>query len=252
MPRVPTRSLQPSPFEGEPAQPCLPTVLAAREAERLRVARDLHDELGQHLLALRLELWRLAQADEAHEAQALRQRVRGLMPLVDGTMAAVRRIAADLRPPDLCESGLVSALQSLAQQVRARLSVNVEVHAQLGDLRENTVDEGVELAGYRIVQEALSNAVRHARASSVGIEVAREGQFLVVSVRDDGPGLRLISGSARRHLGLQGMRERAQACGGRLHVRNGLHGGCVVEARLPISFELGAGDGQGRPQEGLN
>lgn len=249
MPHVPARPLQ-SPCD--PAPQCLPNVLAAREAERLRVARDLHDELGQHLLALRLELWRLAQTEEADGTPAPRQRVRGLLPLVDETMAAVRRIAADLRPPDLHESGLVPALQSLAQQVRARLLVNVEVRAHLSGMRENPRDAAVELAGYRIVQEALSNAVRHAGASTVGIEVAMEGPFLVVSVRDDGRGLSKAARSARPHLGLQGMRERAEACGGRLDVQDAPHGGCVVEARLPISCELGRGDGQVHPKGGVN
>lgn len=223
--------------------PALPPVVAAQEAERLRVARDLHDELGQHLLALKLELSRLSQAEDLGGAQVVRQRVRSVLPLVDGAMAAVRRIAVDLRPPDLSGSGLLPALQALARQVRSRLSVNVEVHARLDGLDHNVISVGLALAIYRIAQEALSNAARHAKASTVSIEVIAEGASLVLRVRDDGLGLSREDGWSRPRLGLQGMRERAEACGGWLQIQDAAQGGCVVEARLPISRTAGNGGG---------
>jgi signal transduction histidine kinase len=221
------------------ALPALPPVMAAQEAERLRVARELHDELGQYLLALKLELSRLAQADDIDGAQVLRQGVRGVLPLVDGTMAAVRRIAVDLRPPDLSESGLVPALQALARQARARLAVTVDVHVRLNGLEHPGLDPGVELASYRIAQEALSNAVRHAKASRVEVEVLIEGASFVMRVRDDGPGLSRNDGWGRPRLGLQGMRERAEACGGQLRIQDALQGGCVIEARMPVAGATG-------------
>jgi signal transduction histidine kinase len=219
--------------------PVLPPVMAAQEAERVRVARELHDELGQYLLALKLELSRLAQAGDADGAPVLQQGVRGLLPLVDGTMAAVRRIALDLRPPELSESGLVPALQALAQQVRARLSVTVEVRAYLQALGDTRMDPVVELASYRIAQEALSNAVRHAKASTVVVEVIFDGASFLLRVRDDGTGLSRYDATSRPRLGLQGMRERAEACGGQLQVQDALQGGCVIEARMPIAGAAG-------------
>ena len=212
----------------------LPSVVAAQEAERLRVARELHDELGQQLLALKLELSRLAQAEDVDSGQALQRRVRGLLPLVDDSMAAVRRIAAGLRPPELDETRLESALQALAAQARARLSVNVEVDARLDGLGENHVEPEHRLAIYRIAQEALSNAVRHACASSVRVVLQAEGECLVLRVCDDGLGLAGGGRAAGRGLGLLGMRERAEACGGRLDVGEAPGGGWVVVARLPL------------------
>ncbi len=241
MPHASIRPLSPTSSARGEHLPALPPVVAAQEAERLRVARELHDELGQYLLALKLELSRLAQTEDLDDAQAVRQRVRGLLPLVDGTMAAVRRIALDLRPPDLSGSGLVPALQALARQVRARLSINVEVHARLEGLDHNALVPGAELATYRIAQEALSNAVRHAKASMVDVEVFTEGAFLVLRVRDDGAGLASRDAWTRPRLGLQGMRERAEACGGQLQIQDAAQGGCVIEARIPIASTVGNG-----------
>lgn len=217
------------------ARAILPSVLAAREAERLRMARELHDELGQHLLALKLELSRITRAGDGDGPPALRQRVHGLLPLVDDTMAAVRRIAAGLRPPELEGAGLAQALQSLVRQARAHLSVNVE----LDDRRDGSSEDNhllmVDLAAYRIAQEALSNAVRHSGASRVRVELGVEAPFLVLRIVDDGRGLRDQDGEGRHGLGLRGMRERAEACGGRLEVGDAPGGGCIVVARLPLS-----------------
>lgn len=221
----------------------LPPVVAAQEAERLRVARELHDDLGQHLLALKLELSRITLGGDTDSASTLRQRVHGLLTLVDGSMAAVRRIAADLRPPELGGSGLVPALQSLTRQARARLSVNVELDDRCSGRYVDNADFAVKLAAYRIVQEALSNAVRHAGASRVRVEVGVEASSLVLRVLDDGQGLGGQLGLPRQGLGLRGMRERAEACGGRLEIGDAPGGGCIVVARLPL---VGAAGPSGR------
>ena len=238
--------MQPAPLTPQDAsaaradvQAIVSPVVAAREAERLRVARELHDELGQQLLALKLELSRITRADDGDSPPALRQRVHGLLPLVDDTMAAVRRIAAGLRPPELEGACLTQALQSLARQARAHLSVNVEVDDRCDGLNGDNREFAVDLAAYRIVQEALSNAVRHAGASRVRVELAIEAPFLVLRVVDDGGGLRAQERVARQGLGLRGMRERAEACGGRLEVGDAPGGGCAVVARLPLSGAAG-------------
>ena len=218
-----------------PAHQVLPPLMAAREAERQRVALELHDEVGQHLLLLKLELVRLVRAEGAGALPATPARLDALLPLVDAAMSAVRQVAAGLRPPPLHGQGLVPALRQLAQQWCARATLGVEVGAYLPVAVHNQLDPYLSWTAYRIVQEALSNVARHAGASAVKIEVAAEAGCLVLRVRDNGQGLRHDPGAGRIGLGVQGMRERAEACGGQLRVCQATDsGGCVVEARLPL------------------
>lgn len=213
----------------------MPPLVAAREAERQRMALELHDEIGQHLLLLKLELARLARAAGPDGLPATPHRLDALLPMVDAAMSAVRQVAAGLRPPPLQGQGLVPALRQLAQQWCARATLRVKVGACLPVGVHNQLDSYVSWTAYRIVQEALSNAARHAGASAVEVEVAAEAGCLVLRVRDDGLGLRREPKAGRIGLGLQGMRERAEACGGQLRVyRAAEAGGCVVEARLPL------------------
>lgn len=219
---------------GDAASPDgLPALVAAREAERQRLARELHDEVGQHLLLLRLELARLARSEGADDRLAPPARLDALLPLVDAAMSAVREVAAGLRPPPLGGQGLVPALRQLARQWCARATLGVEVDVSLPVTLHNQIDEQMSWTAYRIVQEALSNAARHAGASLVKVEVHAEAGCLMLRVRDDGLGLRREPGAQRTGLGLQGMRERAEACGGQLRVLQAA-GGCVIEARLPL------------------
>lgn len=196
------------------AHQVLPPLMAAREAERQRVALELHDEVGQHLLLLKLELARLVRAEGAGALPATPARLDALLPLVDAAMSAVRQVA---------------------QQWCARATLGVEVDAYLPDAGHNQIDSYLCWTAYRIVQEALSNAARHAGASAVKVEVAAEAGCLVLRVRDDGQGLRHGPVAGRIGLGVQGMCERAEACGGQLRVFQATEsGGCVVEARLPL------------------
>lgn len=242
--------MQPAPHLRQPppdgsAQPRrgLPPLLAAREAERLRISRELHDELGPQLLALRLELGRIARAPAGEDGDSpavLRQRLRGLLPVVDGTVSAVRRVAADLRPPDWGSAGLVPALQAFSRQWSERVGIPLEFEARPPALRHNDGGFMLGWAVYRITQEALTNVARHAFASRVELGLEVEDGWLVLHVRDDGLGMRNTVRPARQGLGLRGMRERAESCGGVLEVGNAPGGGCIVVARLPL-------DGTGRP-----
>jgi signal transduction histidine kinase len=188
-------------------------LVLAREEERRRLRRDLHDELGPTLAALALEL-ETAQADRADvrlERAALRARE---------AVADVRRLVHDLRPPTLDELGLVGALREQAH----RLSASVDAPDDLGPL-----PAAVEAAAYRIASEALANAVRHAGASTCVVGLERQNGRLFVWVRDDGSGIPV---DARPGVGLTSMRERAEELGGTLEVVGGA--GTQVRAILPV------------------
>ncbi len=204
-------------------------VVQAREDERKRIARELHDELGQHLSALKLDLSSLMSevaASHCHE------RLAQAIDLIDATVASVRRIAADLRPLALDDLGLGAAIEGLARDAARRLGI--EVSARLGrDLPE--LDEAAAIALYRIAQEALTNVGRHAHATDARIELRRRGADLVLTVRDNGRGFPPDALRRSGRFGLLGARERADLLGGRFEIDNPPGGGGRVTVSLPLN-----------------
>lgn len=199
----------------------------AREDERRRIARELHDELGQRLTALKMELAALAtQAD----APTRERRIASMVEMVDDTVASVRRIATELRPLMLDDLGLNAAIEWLAQNWAARMGVRVKLH--LEPLPE--IDDAATIALYRVVQEALTNIARHARAREVRIELRRSADALRLSVQDDGVGFDEGSIYREGSHGLMGIRERAHMLGGELRIGNARHGGGRISVRLPL------------------
>lgn len=204
-----------------------------REAERGAVARDLHDELGQLLTGMRMEL------DMAERVRArggdLRSQHANLVTLLDATLASTRSILAHLRPRILDDFGLIPALEWLAADAGTRSGLAVTFVADPEDLE---VRGDTATALFRIVQESLTNALRHAQASRIGVDIRRVDAGLEVSVTDDGVGL--PPPEARRAFsgGLLGMRERAAALGGRLEVLARPEGGTRVSVRVPLDEEV--------------
>lgn len=198
----------------------------AREQERVRVARDLHDELGGLLSGLRARL-SMAQSGYPFDAAAACQ-------LADDAIASLRRVVNDLRPGVLDQLGLWDALAWYAQQWAGRQAMPVLVSILVDPSCLATgLDEARSTAAFRIVQEALTNVSRHAQAASVLISATCSGGTLVLAVADDGRGLPRTSPEAGSCWGIAGMRERAQALGGELTVNNGEQRGAVLELRLP-------------------
>jgi two-component system, NarL family, sensor histidine kinase UhpB len=185
------------------------TALAAQEAERLRVARELHDEIGQTLTAVTIQAERAADGNPALASDAL----RGVADAVRESLDEVRRIARELRPEALDDLGLVNALIALCNRMSAPdgPSIRRELQGQLPQLSAE-----VELVLYRIAQEALTNALRHANASSVTVSLQADAEVLTLRVTDDGDGMprELARGTA----GIAGMRERALLVGGRISI----------------------------------
>ncbi|MEJ8799058.1 sensor histidine kinase [Trinickia caryophylli] len=203
---------------------------SAREQEKRRIARELHDELAQTLATLRLELDRLAEQVPAGTASA-EARVADMRVLVDDAVASTRRIAADLRPMMLDDLGLVAAVQWLAQAFRQRYGFECTVEIDPEDLQ---LDEPYATTAYRIVQESLTNVARHARASHVGIDLVRHDGQIVLRVRDDGLGFDLSARRKPSSFGLAGLRERAYLVEGRISIQSAPGQGTAIEVLIPL------------------
>ena len=199
-----------------------------REAERTRIARELHDELAQWLTALKMDVsWIATRLPREHEE--LIGKAERMRTVVDSTVAAVRRIAADLRPVMLDDLGLVAALESLLNELSARAGIEVSLHAEDQDLE---LPEPLATAVYRMVQEALTNVARHAHATAVAVDVAVGGRMLHVRVRDNGQGLK--PDPDRKSFGLLGIRERARTLGGDARIYSPPGAGTIVEIDIPL------------------
>ena len=212
----------------------LAEVIAAQEAERARVARDLHDDVGQALTSVLLGL-RLVEdslAAPAPDPGDARERVADLRELVADALRRARRLAFDLRPTVLDDIGLVPALQRLAGDVEARSGVAVDLAASALD-GDRRLDPGIETVVYRVVQEALTNVVRHARAERVSVTVTEQESRVRVLVEDDGVGFDATRGEPHRHLGLDGMAERAGLIGGTVTVQSEPGAGTAVVLEVP-------------------
>lgn len=194
-----------------------------REEERAHLSREVHDTLGQQLTAIRYAVgWFGRQLEGDEEAD---RRLSDARALIDETIQNVRQIAADLRPGVLDDFGIATALEWVAERTTDRTGLDVRVEAH-GDA--SGVPDDIATAAFRIVQEALTNVARHADASSVRILVDARPDGLRVTVRDDGVGLDADALAARRSLGVLGMRERARAHGGVLHLTGAPGEGATV------------------------
>ena len=204
------------------------TALAAQEAERLRVARELHDEIGQTLTAVTIQAERAAADDPALASAALLR----VADAVRDSLDEVRRIARELRPEALDDLGLVNALIALCTRIDAQDGPVVRRELQ-GKLPELSPD--VELVIYRIAQESLTNALRHSGARSATVSLKADAETLTLRVVDDGKGMpaHLPSGTA----GIAGMRERAMLIGGRLSIESRPDHGTEVRLSIPVGQE---------------
>jgi two-component system sensor histidine kinase UhpB len=207
---------------------------AVREEEQARIAREIHDELGQALTGLKLDVaWiKRRLGEEGAVPQPLQERLDGMSGLIEKTIDAVRRIATELRPSVLDSLGLVAALQWLADDYSRRGAGRCSLQTELEEL---PLEEHRATAVFRIAQEALTNVVRHAGASEVILRLSAEAGWLTLEVVDNGKGMPVaIPEGARKSLGLLGMKERALNLGGELTVGPADGGGTAVRARISL------------------
>jgi signal transduction histidine kinase len=209
-------------------------VIAAQEAERARVSRDLHDDVGQALtsvlLGLRLLEDSLIRPDV--DPTDARRRVEELRELVADGLRRARQLAFDLRPTVLDDVGLAAALHRLTEDVASRTGLPVDLDAYaLGP--EERLSPELETVIYRVVQEALTNVVRHASATTASVALACSGGLLRVLIEDDGAGFDPQRGPTRPHLGIEGMLERAELVGGTVSVTSAVGSGTTVVLEVP-------------------
>lgn len=201
----------------------------AREQEKRRVARELHDELGQALTALKIDVnWvrdNLAAGPRAAEAK-----LAAMQDLIDSTVASARRIASELRPLMLDDLGLVAACDWLAQNFRQRSGVACELVIGEGEL---DLPDPYATAVFRVLQESLTNATKHARATQVEVTLERSADEVVLTVRDNGVGFAPAQPRKPGSHGFTGLRERAALLNGSITIDSAPGRGTVIEMRLP-------------------
>jgi two-component system, NarL family, sensor histidine kinase DevS len=208
------------------AQDALRRAVEAQELERRRLARELHDETGQALTSILLGLSAL---EEAKDADATRASLQSLRKLVVATLQDVRRLAVELRPAALDDFGLAAALERLAENFSEQTGITMEVEAGLGQER---LPGDVETVLYRLVQEALTNVVKHAQAKHVSIVLRRKEGAVTAVIEDDGRGF--TDGQGGSGLGLVGMRERVALVNGRLRIESAPEAGTTLLVEVPV------------------
>lgn len=206
------------------------TCASAREAERRRIARELHDELGQTLGMLKVDLdWLMDNVpqDDAHVAR----KIASMHMLLSGTIKSARRIASDLRPLVLDDLGFVAATHWLVTNVEQRYGIHCKLTFHPAD---PALVEPYATAVFRIVQEALTNIARHAHASHADITVALTDSHILLRISDDGTGFDLTRPRKSGSYGLIGLRERAYLLGGTFEIEASPGNGTTVEVRIPL------------------
>ncbi len=203
-------------------------MLEIQETERARFARDLHDELGQDLVFLKMQARTLANGLAG--ATQLQEKAMEIADIADRLKTASSRIAASIGPGILDGLGLVRAVEWCAEDFERRTGLSCPVDTPIGDI---AMPKSTATAAYRILQEALTNVWRHAGASQVEVKLEKDGDWVVLTVADDGVGISTGLLSGKSTLGFLGMHERARLAGGVLNVMSGSGRGTQIVVQLP-------------------
>ncbi|MGJ7914720.1 CHASE domain-containing protein [Massilia sp. LXY-6] len=200
-----------------------------KELERKRIAREIHDDLGQNLLALRIDAEMLAARTRDRHSQ-LHQRARKTLMQIDATIKSVRQIINDLRP-NVLDLGLSAAVEWQLNEFQRRTGINCELHDLHGEI---SPCDACATAFFRILQESLTNIQRHANAHKVVVELRLDGNWLSMSVKDNGCGLAPGGRNKQGSFGLVGIEERVVILGGSCQVLSGPDGGTTVTVSVPM------------------
>jgi PAS domain S-box-containing protein len=203
-------------------------LLSVREEERTRISREVHDELGQSVTAVRIDLaWLARRLPQANSHMV--ERIRSTRELADGMIHSIRRISTELRPAVL-DLGLAAAVEWQVQEFQARSGIPCQVRL----LAREIVASSASTAMFRIFQETLTNVARHAKATRVEVVLQKQRDRLVLLIRDDGRGFDQTEPSLSNSLGLLGMRERAAILGGKVNISSAPGKGTTVTAWIPL------------------
>lgn len=205
---------------------------SGREQEKTRIARELHDELGQGLTALKMDL---AWLKEKSNDVVTDTKLISMVSILDSLVAATRRISADLRPLILDDLGLIPALEWLSQTFKERTGILCQLTVSTP---EPDLHDPYATAVFRIVQESLNNITKHAQASRVEVSIEQSGSVVTLLVRDDGIGFSQQDQDKPNSYGLLGLRERATLLGGKAQINSVLGHGTTIKVQLPLQPEL--------------
>jgi signal transduction histidine kinase len=209
-------------------------LIEAQEDERRRISRELHDQIGQVLTAVKMNLFSVQNICSGPESVFY---IKDNVDAIDEALRLVRDLSVDLRPPVLDDLGLVSALRWYIDRYTTRTGLTVDVRIELQEHGERFSRE-VETACFRIAQEALTNVVRHASANGIVVSLVRDDNCLLLSIRDDGVGFnpeRLRKRATRATLGLISMQERAHAAGGTIEIDSVISKGTEIRFKLTLA-----------------
>jgi two-component system sensor histidine kinase UhpB len=217
----------------EAAQALAARLTTVRDEEAARIAREVHDEFGQALTTLGLDVGWLRQKLEAGPLPAgeLAAKLSSMSQVLDTAMDLVNRITTELRPAILDKLGIEAAIDWHVEELARRTGISYRVRS---DLQGRSLDPARSTALFRILQEALNNVTRHAGATTVDIGLRVVENRVVLEVVDDGKGIPEGKIEDPRSLGILGMRDRARSLGGDLQIRRGSDHGTVVQATIPL------------------
>lgn len=202
-----------------------------REDERIRISRQVHDELGQSLTGLKMDLYWLT-SRVPKQLREVHDKTKAMSAHIDSTIQTVRRISTELRPGILDDLGLVAALEWQAHEFQKRTGIHC---VATSDLKEAILDEDLNTAFFRIFQETLTNVIRHANATKVIVHLKKHRGQLMLEIKDNGRGISEAEISNTKSIGLLGMRERAALLGGKVTV-SGIPGkGTTVLVKIPLN-----------------
>ncbi|WP_377026771.1 sensor histidine kinase [Mucilaginibacter ginsenosidivorans] len=211
-------------LEDERQQELLKAVIEAQETERKRLAEDLHDSVGQVLSAIKLKLHKLDKLNEGQNAMLADTR-----KLTDECIQEIRNIIHNVLPPVLTDFGLIDALQALCVKMNDNTPIQVAFTRKLGDERFGSE---IELTLYRIAQELFGNAVKHSEASTIHVDLAKNGNTLVMSFRDNGKGFNIET--VKHGFGIKNLRSRVQLINGKIDIYSKPLSGTITTINIPL------------------
>jgi signal transduction histidine kinase len=205
-----------------------------REDERAHIAREIHDELGQALTALKMDLHWLGNKLSGNEAPLI-NKIRAMSNLVDTTVQSVKKISSELRPYLLDDFGISAAIEWQTEEFAGRTGIPCEMVSEPEDI---VLDKDCSIAVFRICQEALTNITRHAGAAKVKVILKMDTDRVALKIQDDGVGIQEDHRTPPKSYGLIGMRERTNALGGDFSISGDGNGGTTVEVSIPLARKL--------------
>ena len=205
-----------------------------REEERARIAREIHDELGQQLTGLKMDVFWLNK-QLTSQTEPVKEKIKGMIELIDSTVRSVRKISSDLRPGILDDLGLIAALDWQSNEFKKRTEIDCKFHSEI---EEQVFEKNVATGIFRIFQETLTNVARHAHASEIRSTLERDNGNIILTITDNGNGFDEKEMAKKKTLGIIGMGERAMMMGGELKIKSIPGKGTTTVLKVPVRIEV--------------